>query len=730
MQKQKNMKYGAVGLFLLFVLLFFALVSRFLYIEVTGQAGGEVLAAKMEKKYEKKRTIEAQRGSIVDRNGEVIAEDTASYSLIAILDKDASQYVKDPEKTAAELSKYIDLQEDEIYKVLTKKTAKGTPYQVEFGTAGRDLSNTVKLKIEKLKLPGITFNRDSKRFYPNGVFSSHLIGYVEKDPETNETVGKLGIEKYLNAEMKETNGEVKYESDHWGLLLPNSKESVTAPKNGNKVALTLDKKIQTFLEDSMSKVQEEYNPSEIIAIVSNPKTGEILAMSQRPTFHPKTKKGLTDTWHNLAIEESFEPGSTMKAFTLAAAVEEGAFNPKDTFVTGAYKVPGTTAIKDHSGIPAGKTITFLDGIQRSSNVGIATIAMDKLGADTFREYLTKFGFDKPTGIDLPFETAGIIQYKYKRDKASTAMGQATAITPIQQIQAASSLANNGKMMRPFVIKEIIDGNTGKNIKTTQPKVSGEPISAETAKKVRDYLGTVITGKHGTGKKYKIDGYEVAGKTGTAQYSEGGKIVRGASDYIYSFIGMAPKDDPELVMYVAVKQPKLKAGKAGADVLSAIFNPVMKNSLQYLNIKPTNIKSQEAEKLENYKDQSAATVAASLKKAGNEPIMIGKGTTIVEQSPKAGTILLEGEKVILRTDGDMIAPDMTGWSLRDVMKFANLAELQLNTAGSGYVSKQNIKVGKITKKGDYCIVELKHPSQLSKQSKEKSDEKTDTDEVSD
>ena len=728
MQKQKNMKYGAVGLFLLFVLLFFALVSRFLYIEVTGQAGGEVLAAKMEKKYEKKRTIEAQRGSIVDRNGEVIAEDTASYSLIAILDKDAS-HVEDPEKTAAELSKYIDLSEEEIYKILTKKTASGTPYQVEFGTAGRDLSNSVKLKIEKLKLPGITFNRDSKRFYPNGVFSSHLIGYVEKDPDTNETVGKLGIEKYLNAEMKETNGEVKFESDRWGLLLPNSKESVTAPKNGSKVALTLDKKIQTFLEDSMSKVQEEYKPSEIIAIVSNPKTGEILAMGQRPTFHPKTKEGLTDTWHNLAIEESFEPGSTMKAFTLAAAVEEGAFNPNDTFVTGSYKVPGTTAIKDHSGIPAGKRITFLDGIQRSSNVGIATIAMDKLGADKFREYLTKFGFEKPTGIDLPFETAGIIQYKYKRDKASTAMGQATAITPIQQIQAASAIANDGKMMKPYVIKEITDGNTGKNTKTTKPTAAGQPISAETAKKVREYLGTVITGKHGTGKKYKIDGYEVSGKTGTAQYSEGGKIVRGASDYIYSFIGMAPKDDPELVMYVAVKQPQLKDGKAGADALSAIFNPVMKNSLQYLNIKPTNIQSQEAGKLEDYKGQNGSTVAASLKKAGNEPVLIGKGTTIVEQSPKAGTTLLEGEKVILRTDGNMIAPDMSGWSLRDVMKFANLAELQLNTAGSGYVSKQNIKVGKVIKKGDYCIVELKHPSQLTKKSKKQSDEKSE-DEVSD
>ncbi|WP_409305327.1 penicillin-binding protein [Peribacillus sp. SCS-155] len=719
MQKKKNMKSGAAILFLIFGLLFFVLIGRFFYIQVSGKAGGEVLAARLDNKYQKQRVLEANRGSILDRKGEVIAEDTSSYSLVAILSKTVTtnpkkpNHVVDPEKTAEKLAKYLDMDEEDIYKRLTKKGA----FQVEFGTAGRDLSHEVKQKIEELKLPGLKFDRDTKRFYPNGIFASHLIGYVEKDG--SQTVGKLGLERYLNSYLKETDGLLKYDSDSWGLLLPNTKEKVKPQKNGNDVMLSLDKKIQTFLEDSVSKVQEKYDPEEIIAIVSNPKTGEILAMAQRPTFHPQTKEGLTNTWHNLAVEESFEPGSTMKIFTLAAAVQEGKFDPNATYVTGTYPVVGTKPVKDHSGIEPGKTVTFLEGVQMSSNVAFATLAMNRIGADRFREYLTSFGFEKKTGIDLPNEVVGKIQYKYQRDKVSTSFGQGSAITPIQQIQAVSAVANNGKMMRPYVVREIRDANTHKLIKETKPLVAGQPISAETAKKVREYLGTVITAEHGTGKKYKIDGYEVAGKTGTAQIAgPGGFYLPGAkNNYLYSFMGMAPKDDPQLVIYVAVKQPKLSATEVGADPLSEIFNPVMKSSLQYLDIKPTNLKTKEVEQVSDYRGETVQAAVQELKNLGYKSVVIGKGSTVADQSPKTGSVMIAGERVIIKTDGDMTAPDMSGWSLRDVMKAATLTGLDLNTAGSGYVTKQNLKPGKVIKPGDYCIVELTEPAEIAKQQNE-------------
>ena len=726
MLKQKNMKYGAAGLFFFFSLLFFVLIVRFLYIQITGVAGGEVLAAKIEKKYEKEQVIEAKRGSILDTNGEVIAEDTSSYTMRAVLsssvtsNKNKPEHVVDPAETAKQLAKYIDMKESDIYERLIKKGA----FQVEFGKAGRDLTQETKQKIEKLELPGITFERTNKRFYPNGVFASHLIGYVEKEEKTDKLVGKFGIERYLNKELTETDGKLVFDSDSWGILLPNSQENVTPPANGKNVTLTINESIQTVLEDSLNKVEKKYNPEQIIAIVSNPKTGEILAMSQRPSFNPTTKEGLGDNWRNLAIEESFEPGSTAKIFTLAAAVDQGVFDPNGTFVSGSYRVPGAT-ISDHSGIPVGKTMTFLEGVQRSSNVAFATLAMDKIGEGKFREYITKFGLDQKTGIDLPNEIVGKIQYKYQIEKVTTAFGQGSTMTPIQQIQGASAIANDGKMMRPYVIENISNPDTGKVIKSTKPKVAGEPISAEAAKKVRDYLGTVVTGEHGTASKYALNGYEVAGKTGTAQIAgPDGRYLVGRNNYVFSFIGMAPKDDPQLVMYVAVKQPNLGVSYVGSDPLSEIFNPVMQTSLQIFNIKPSTTKQQKIMNLEDYGNQSVSTATNELKQLGYEVVTIGSGRKIIDQAPKAGEILLQGEKIILRTDGEMKAPDMTGWSLRDAMKVASISKLQLNTAGTGYVTKQNIKAGKTMKEGDYFIIELTEPSKIDKNKETKKDEKHD------
>ncbi|PLT28090.1 penicillin-binding protein [Peribacillus deserti] len=715
--KQKNISTGAVFLFFIFGLLFFVLAGRFLFIEVTGEAGGTALARKLETKYLRQDILEARRGSIVDRNGEAIAEDTVSYKLTAILDRSVTSSIKhpkhvvDPRKTAEKLSKYIDMDEEEIYKRLSKKGV----FQVEFGSAGKDITHQTKKEIDSLKLPGIMFQRESKRFYPNGVFSSHVIGFTEskynEKTKKDEAVGRMGLEKTMDKYLKEKDGVMEYDSDKWGFLLPNSKEKITAPQDGSTVSVTLDKKIQTFLEDSMNTVQEKYNPKKMIAVVANPKTGEILAMSQRPSFHPKTREGLENGWQNLAVEDSFEPGSTMKVFTLAAAVQEDVFNPNEQYKSGVYKVNKSGQIKDHNGGEGWGTISYLEGLQRSSNVAFAKLAMDKLGEDRFRNYLTKFGFDKPTGIDLPNEATGKILYKWPIEKVTTAFGQGTAITPIQQIQAASAIANNGKMMKPYVIKEITDPDTKKVIKQTKPTVVSQPISAETAKKVRDYLGTVVTAEHGTGQRYKINGYDVAGKTGTAQMpGPDGKYLVGNQNYVFSFLGMAPKNDPELVMYVAVQQPEVEYYADGGIPVSMIFNTVMRNSLQYLNIEPSKIETKKAEAIEDYTDKDLQSSAEALKSKGYQVTTLGKGTQIIDQNPKPGTKLLEGERIIFRTEGQLTAPNMNGWSLRDVMKLAKIGSIPLQTVGNGYAVKQNIKAGNKLSDKDYLIVQLETPEE--------------------
>ncbi|MBT2694687.1 penicillin-binding protein [Bacillus sp. ISL-55] len=732
-KKQPNMNAGAAVLFVIFSLLFFILIFRFISIQVTGEVHGQALAARAQQKYSNEKVIEATRGTIFDRKGEVVAEDTTAYTLVAILNESVTtnkkkpKHVSDPAKTAAVLAKYIDMSESEIYKRLTKEKA----WQVEFGKAGRDISHQTKREIEEEKLPGITFLRDSKRFYPNGVFSSHLVGFVEKEEtEDNKTVtsGQLGIEKTLNDELTGKNGSLSFESDLWGFLLPDGEKKVTPAQDGSNVFLTIDKKIQTFVEDAIDRVDKEYKPKKIIAVVADPKTGDILAMAQRPSFHPTTREGLNESWHNEVVETPIEPGSTMKIFTLAAAIEENKWNPNEWYKSGSYKVTeNSKPIRDHNGSGWG-SITYLEGIQRSSNVAVAKLVNEKIGTEKFREYLTDFGFDQPTGIDLPNEAAGTIVYRWPIEKITTSYGQGTTVTPIQMVQAATAVANDGKMMKPRVIDKIVNPNTGEVITQEEPKSVGQPISAETAKQVRDVLGTVVTGEHGTGKSYAIEGYEVAGKTGTANLTANGAYLDGASDYLFSFLGMAPKDDPKLIVYVAVQQPEIDHYFKGSIPTSMIFKSVMKSSLQYLNIKPATVEKADSSPVPDVTGLIAAEAKKLLESKGFETVIIGDGNQVVEQLPKANIMALEGEKVFIRASGVMTYPDMTDWSLRDVMKLAQITDIKLNKAGSGYVTKQSLKPGLPINEGENLIVELETPLQQFEKSLKTEEENEETEEV--
>lgn len=727
-KKQRNINFGAAILFLLFIVLFFVLFFRFAFIQVTGEVKGQALAAKAKHLYSDTTVIEAKRGTIYDRNGEVIAEDRSSYSIIAILDKKMTtdpkkpNHVQDMEKTARELSKYIDLNASEIQSILQDGKEKGK-FQVEFGSSGKDISFETKKKIEVLKLPGISFTRNMKRFYPNGVFASHVIGFTElKDNGKNgtDTVGVLGVEKSLNDLLSGTDGSVKFESDLWGYLLPNGKEQITPAVNGKDVYLTIDRKIQILLEDALNSVDKEYKPKKMIAIVADAKTGEILAMGQRPSFDPETRQGIEKSWYNEAIETPFEPGSTFKVFTLASAVQEGVFDPNELFKSGTYVVdPKSKAIADHNGGKGWGPISYMEGVQRSSNVAFAKLANEKLGFDTFRQYLTKFGFDQPTGIDLPNEKIGNMAYTYPIEKATTAFGQGTAVTAIQQVQAATAISNDGKMMRTHVINKIVDPDTGKIIKGIKPEVVGTPISENTAKQVRDYLETVITSDKGTGQRYAIDGYEVAGKTGTAQIAEKGVYLKGGKNYIFSFLGMAPKDDPKLIMYVAVQQPEIEYYSEGSIPVSMIFNPVMKNSLQYFQIQPGENKVVKTVKTPDLVGMTVEQAKEKITTNNLNTVIIGNGSNIVEQLPAASEELISGEKVVIKTDGELTAPDMTNWSIRDVMKVVEIAKMKLNSVGNGYVVGQNISPGSVMQEGEFIIIELKTPVKNLTEETEKS-----------
>jgi penicillin-binding protein 2B len=290
------------------------------------------------------------------------------------------------------------------------------------------------------------------------------------------------------------------------------------------------------------------------------------------------------------------------------------------------------------------------------------------------------------------------------------------------------VANDGKMMKPQVIDKIVDSSTGEIVKESKPEVAGQPISAETAKEVRDVLETVVTGENGTGKSYAIEGYKVAGKTGTANITENGNYLGGANDYLFSFLGMAPKDDPKLIVYVAVQQPDIDHYFKGSIPTSMIFKSVMKSSLQYLNIKPASMEKAESSPIPDVSGMSVTEAGKLLETKGFTSVIIGTGNQVDEQLPASNTMALEGEKIILKASGAQTYPDMTGWSLRDVMKLAQIADVKLNKAGSGYVIKQSLKPGSPIKEGEDLIVSLETPLEQFEKSQKKDEKPEETEEV--
>ena len=715
------MNKRAALLFILFSVAFFILTYRFFVLQFTQTAEGRALRAYAEEKYSKSRTLLAARGTIFDRNGSPLAVDTASYRLIAILSPTVTpqgaekpSHVTDPKKTAEILANYIDMDEEQIYERLTQDA-----FQVEFGTAGRNLSYEKKTEIEKLDLPGITFLQETKRSYPNGIFASHLLGFAnyEMDEETKEEklIGQMGLEKTLNDILEGKNGKINYQSDIWGYILPTSNTNVSPPENGSNVYLTIDKKIQSFLEDALSEVEEDYHPKQMMGLVVHAKTGEILAMAQRPTFDPNTREGIEQTWSNIVVEHAFEPGSTMKVFTLAAAVEEGVFNPNEYYLSGRYKVSNTESVYDHNGVGWGQ-ITFLKGIQYSSNVAISYL-LEKMGTDTFLNYLHAFHFGEPTGIGLPNEASGRIVYQWPIEKVTTAFGQATSATALQLVQAMTAITNNGSMMKPYIIDKIVDAE-GKVVKDYKPEEVNKPISEKTAREVLDILASTVTGEGATGRRFAVEGYEVAGKTGTAEIFdvEQGRYLNGRHDYVFSFIGTAPVNDPELIVYVMVQQPDLndEIYEYGSVPVSKIFTSVMKSSLEYLNIESDHtVEAARTIIIDDFQGKNVQTVKETMEKQGLVPIVVGNGTKIQSTFPGKDSVLLEGEKILLLTDKNWTMPDMKGWSLADVMKLSVATSMKLSYKGHGFVASQSPKPGAILKEGQGLTVELLPPNEIFK-----------------
>ncbi len=702
---------------LAFLLLFLIISGRYIYIQVTGEANDVPLTEWAEELRETTLVLPSERGKIYDHNGMTLAYNRPTYRVYAILDPEYSvnkaepMHVTDPEKTAEHLAPLLDIEQTEIIEKI-KDGQKNERFQVEFGNEGKDLSQEMMEEIAAMEIPGINFIEDSKRYYPNGMFASHIIGFARNTDE-DEIAGVAGMEKEKDSILGGTDGYVRYHRDNYNKKLLDANEVVKPPENGDDIFLTIDQKIQTLLEDVMSQVDDQYEPKRITAVVMNPKTGEILAMSNRPSYNPNSPDDVQN-WYNDVISTPVEPGSTMKIFTWAAAIEEGVYNSDETFKSGKYTVnPKVETINDHNQGKGWGVIDYDEGFRRSSNVAASKLVWEKLGTETFLEYVKSFEFDKETNIDLPNEVAGKVLYDWPSEKLRAAFGQGSTVTPIQQMKAATAIVNGGDMVEPYVIKKVIDPDTGETLEENESKVVGSPISEDTADQMIDLLDAVVNEKDGTGKPYRLEDYSVIGKSGTAQIPnpDGAGYLTGSENNIYSFMGMAPKDDPQILMHVSVTQPKLEDGESGSDAVSFIFNNVMENGLHYLNIEPDKekvIDPIQSITFPDVQDKATSEVEAQLEKDGIDATFIGKGKQVVDSNLREGTKVLASHKVLIMTDKPTI-PDMTDWSERDVLALSNLLGIDIQVNGSGFVSDQSVEADSKVKDDMKIEVDLQVPN---------------------
>ena len=649
-----------------------------------------------------------ERGPIYDIKGNVLAQDVSSYTLIAYLDssrtvnKKKPRHVVDKEKTAKVLAEYIDTDYERILEILNKKA-----YQVEFGNGGKNLSQLEMEKIRDLKLPGIDFIKSTKRYYPNGDFASYLIGYTKnKDMKDGNTymVGELGIEGRYNKELTGKSGYITYEKDGRGNRIANSNEYRKEAINGDSVYLTIDSNIQLFVENAVKNAEEKSNAEWIVMGIMDAKTGAILGYSSTPSYDPNIRN-LTNYMDPL-VSNTYEPGSTMKTFSYMCAIDSGKYNGSDTFVSGsktyvsARDKEDTVTIKDWNDGKGWGRISYDFGFAMSSNIGVANMMEHVLTKKELKNCYSHYGFGKNTGISLNNELSGNIEFTYDIEAATAGYGQGIMVTPIQMLQGLTIISNNGKMLKPYVVSKIVDPS-GKVILSNKKEESEKLVSDGTIKKIKELLRSVIADDitKGTGYAYKMDGYDLIGKTGTASIFEHGRYLTGNGNYIYSFSGIYPGEEPEIIIYMAVKKPQ-----DSANYVAPAVKDVLVSTSKYLSITEKTKESKHIKTLD-YTNKYVSELTKELKESGIKVITLGNGEKVVNQYPKGGIIVYEGDMIVLLTnkyDKQMI--DLTGLSYKEAKEILTLMGVEYELKGYGYVSNQNISSGeKVTEK---VILEFK------------------------
>lgn len=698
---QRNHKQFGKWLCLVTAAIFLLFIVRFAYISIFKDVKNHDLSTAAVQRYTHSRIITAQRGNIYDDQGNLLARNTSKYTVYAVLDKNQKTlsgkplYVTNKKRTAKVLAEYLDVSEKKIYKALTPKKKL---YQVQFGTAGSNISVSKMEEIKARHLTGINFTKTPARQYPEGEFARQLLGStaVKTNSKTGQSklVGQIGLEQYFDKQLRGRDGLKKSENDVYGYQLSDSPQKGYAVKNGDNIHLTLNNTVQHQLENLVNSADKSAKPSAMTAVVMEAKTGKIIAATQRPTMTSEKP-----AWTNALIQDTYEPGSTMKVIALASAIDSGNFNPNATYKSGTWEMGGGK-ITDWNTSGWGN-ITFREAFYRSSNVVFAHIEQN-MGASTWMKYLKQFGFLKPTKVyGMSGESSGTTTFKGALEQANTSFGQGITVNTMQMMQAFTAVANNGKMMRPYIVNKVTNSK-GKTIKTVKPKQVGKPISSSAAKETRKYMQGVIYDKVGTGQLYKVKGYRIAGKTGTAQIGSANGYEQGSNNYIYSFVGFAPAKNPKYILYITMRKPTSTNGPA-EKTMASITTPLIKTLLDKQKSKQA--KKQGVVKIANVVGKDVKDAQDTLTKDHLQVTVIGDGKKIQQQSLSPGSRVVINNRIILVTSGKIKMPNINGWSQSDVSQLAQLLNLQVDSSGSGFVTDQSIKENQTVKSGQQLTVKF-------------------------
>jgi len=648
----------------------------------------------------KTQTLYASRGSILDASGEELAASVNSYKLIAYLsesrttNKNNPKHVVDKAYTSKMLAPILNLSEEKILEYLSKDA-----YQVEFGANGRNLTEMTKQKIEKLNLPGLDFIESVQRYYKMGDFASYIVGYAKANDE-GEINGELGVESYYNKELSGVDGFITYQSDAYGYQLPNVPALSKEAESGSDIYLTLDSNIQLIAENALNNLEENYKFDFAIISVMDAKTGALVASATAPSFNPNNLNTLS-SYLNPLSSYTYEPGSTMKIFSWAAAMEEGLYKGDDYYLSGGIEVADVT-IRDFNDIGWGE-ITYDTGFAYSSNVGatLLALALEENDGESLINYYEKFGFGDKTGIELSAEAVGDIGYFYKSELATASFGQGITITPIQMLQALTAITNEGTMLKPYLVSKIV-ADDGTNLYEAKKTEVGKVMTKETAQNMLNLMYNA--NYQGLGVMWQPKKVVMAAKTGTAQIaSPTGGYLTGKYDSIYSLAGIFPYENPEYIIYVAVKQIE-GSQRAVADMTTKVVDEIA--SYAKLTKEENNSKS-EIKVLDNYISKPVSEVKQDLENAGFKVVVIGSGDYITNQYPlKSASVVLDSI-IYLKTNNlnEIIVPDFTGWSLSDIKTYSSLAGVNLQYTGTGYVKTQSPEIGTAVNSTSTLVVAL-------------------------